>query len=49
MGSLAEGRTRADLAAALRAEIARLVQHGVRADELQRAKAQLISGQVLPA
>ena len=46
MGSPAEGRTRADLEAALRAEIARLVQQGVRADELQRAKAQLISGQV---
>ena len=46
MGSPAEGRTRADLEAALRAEIARLVLHGVRVDELQRAKAQLISGQV---
>ena len=46
MGSPAEGRTRADLEAALRAEIARLVKHGVGEDELRRARAQLISGQV---
>ncbi len=45
-GSPSEGRTAAELEAGLRAEIADVQQHGVAADELARAKAQLIAGQI---
>jgi zinc protease len=44
--SPSEGRTRAELEAGLRAEVARVQQQGVSADELTRAKAQLIAGQI---
>jgi zinc protease len=46
LGSPAAGRTRADLEAGLRAEVARLVRDGVGDDELARAKAQLVAGEV---
>ena len=45
-GAPSEGKTRADLEAGFRAEIARIAQEGVAADELARARAQLIAGQV---
>ena len=45
-GSPSEGRTRADLEAGFRAEIARVVKDGVSEEELARAKAQLVAGQV---
>ncbi|NJD26445.1 MAG: insulinase family protein [Betaproteobacteria bacterium] len=45
-GTPAEGRTVADLEAALRAEIARVAQDGVSEPELKRARAQLVAQQV---
>lgn len=45
-GSPSEGRTVAQLEAALRAEITRIQQDGVSEQELKRAKAQLVAGQV---
>ena len=45
-GSPSEGKTVADLEAALRAEITRIQQDGVSAAELKRTKAQLVAGQV---
>ncbi|MDR0440808.1 MAG: insulinase family protein [Candidatus Accumulibacter sp.] len=45
-GSPSAGRTRADLEAGFRAEIARLVRDGVNDDELARARAQLVAGEV---
>jgi zinc protease len=45
-GSPSEGRTVGDLEAALRAEIARVQKDGVSEQELKRAKAQLVAGQV---
>lgn len=45
-GSPSEGRTVAELEAALRAEIARIQQEGVSEAELKRTKAQLVAGQV---
>lgn len=44
--SPAEGRSVADVEAALRAEIARIQQDGVTPAELKRTKAQLVAGQV---
>jgi zinc protease len=44
-GSPSKGKTRADLEAGLRAEIARIVKDGVSEDELARVKAQLVAGQ----
>ena len=45
-GAPGQGKTRADLEAALRAEIARIAEDGVAPDELARARAQLVAGQV---
>lgn len=45
-GSPSEGRTVADLQAALRAEIGRVQKDGVSEAELKRAKAQLVAGQI---
>jgi len=45
-GSPSEGRTVAELEAALRAEIARIQQEGVSEAELKRTKAQLVASQV---
>lgn len=45
-GSPSEGKTVGDLEAALRAEITRVQKDGVSEQELKRAKAQLIAGQV---
>jgi zinc protease len=45
-GSPSEGKTVADLEAALRAEIERIQKDGVSEPELKRAKAQLVAGQV---
>ena len=45
-GSPSEGRSRTDLEAGFRAEIARIVKEGVSEEELARAKAQLVAGQV---
>lgn len=45
-GSPSEGRSVADLEAALRAEIARIQKDGVSEAELKRTKAQLVAGQV---
>jgi zinc protease len=45
-GTPAEGRTAADLEAALRAEIARIAHEGVSAEELERVRTQLIAAQV---
>jgi len=45
-GSPSAGRTRADLEAGLRAEIVRVARDGVSEEELARAKAQLVAGQV---
>ncbi len=45
-GTPSEGKTVADLEAALRTEIARVQREGVTEQELKRAKAQLLAGQV---
>lgn len=45
-GTPAEGRTVAELEAAVRAELARVQQEGVSEAELKRARAQLVAGQV---
>ncbi len=45
-GVPAEGKTVADLEAALRDQVRRLVEHGVSNDELQRVKAQVTAAQV---
>ncbi|MBU1363848.1 MAG: insulinase family protein [Gammaproteobacteria bacterium] len=45
-GTPSEGKTVGDLEAALRAEIARVQKDGISEQELKRAKAQLIAGQV---
>lgn len=45
-GSPSEGKTRAELEAGLRAELADVQRQGVAADELARAKAQLIASQI---
>lgn len=45
-GSPREGKTVADLEAAFSAEIARVVESGVTAEELARARTQLIAGQI---
>ncbi len=45
-GSPSEGKTVADLQAAIRAEIARVQKDGVSEPELKRAKAQLLAGEV---
>lgn len=45
-GTPSEGKTVADLEAALRAEIAHVQKDGVSEQELKRAKAQLLAGQV---
>jgi zinc protease len=45
-GSPSEGKTRADLEAGFRAEITRIVKDGVDADELARARAQLVASQI---
>ncbi|WP_291992566.1 pitrilysin family protein [Candidatus Accumulibacter sp. ACC003] len=45
-GSPSAGKTAAELEAGLRAEVADVQQHGVAADELTRAKAQLIAGEI---
>jgi zinc protease len=45
-GSPSEGRTVADLEAALRGEITRLQKDGVSEAELKRARAQLVAGQI---
>ena len=45
-GSLSEGRTRADLEAGFRAEIARIDKDGISEEELARAKAQLVASQI---
>ncbi|MDR0576023.1 MAG: insulinase family protein [Candidatus Accumulibacter sp.] len=45
-GSPSAGHTRAELEAGFRAEIARLVRDGVSEDELARARAQLVAGEV---
>ena len=45
-GTPAQGKTAAELEAALRAEIALIARDGVNADELARVKAQLIASQV---
>jgi zinc protease len=46
LGSPSEGKTRAQLEAGLRAEIAHVAREGVAADELARARAQLVAGQI---
>jgi zinc protease len=46
LGSPSEGKTRAELEAGLRAEIARIAREGVAADELARARAQLVASQI---
>lgn len=45
-GSPSAGRSRAELEAGFRAEIARIVESGVSEEELARARAQLVAGQV---
>ena len=45
-GTPSQGRSAAELEAGLRAELARLVQEGVTADELARVKAQVVASQV---
>ena len=45
-GSPSEGKTRAEFEAGMRAELARVQNDGVAADELARAKAQLIAAQI---
>lgn len=46
LGSPSEGKTRAELEAGLRGEIARIVKEGVTAEELTRARAQLVASQI---
>ena len=46
LGSPSEGKTRADLEAGFRGEIARIVKDGVTAEELTRARSQLVANQV---
>ena len=46
LGSPSEGKTRAELEAGFRAEIRRVAEEGVHAEELARARAQLIAGQI---
>ena len=46
LGSPSEGKTRAEMEKGLRAEIARIARDGVAADELSRARAQLVAGQI---
>ena len=46
VGSPSEGKTRAELEAGFRAEIERVVKDGVSAEELDRARAQLVAGQI---
>ena len=46
MGSPSEGRSVAELEAGLRAEIARVQNEGVTTEELSRAKAQLVAGEI---
>jgi zinc protease len=45
-GQPAEGRTVAELEAALRAEVKRVADEGITADELARIKTQVIAGEV---
>ena len=45
-GTPSQGRSAAELEAGLRAELARLVEGGVSAEELDRVKAQVVAGQV---
>ena len=45
-GSPSKGKTRAELEAGFRAELARIVKDGVAADELARARAQRVAGQI---
>lgn len=45
-GSPSEGRTRAELEAGLRAEIAEIQQKGIADDELARARTQVVAGQI---
>lgn len=45
-GTPSEGRTAADLEAALRAEVEKLVREGVTEEELARVKAQVVAGHV---
>ncbi|MEI7430674.1 MAG: pitrilysin family protein [Betaproteobacteria bacterium] len=45
-GSPSEGKTRAELETGFRAELDRLIKDGVAADELSRARAQLVAGQI---
>jgi zinc protease len=45
-GTPSAGRTRAELEAGLRAELARVAKDGVAGDELARARAQLVAGQI---
>ncbi|MFZ4538037.1 M16 family metallopeptidase [Propionivibrio sp.] len=45
-GSPSEGKTRADLEAGFRAEIARIVKEGISSEELSRAKAQLVASEI---
>ena len=45
-GTPSASRTRAELEAGLRAEIARVAKEGVAGDELARARAQLVAGQI---
>lgn len=46
VGTPAQGKTVADMEAGLRAEIARIQRDGVSAEELERAKAQLVASEV---
>lgn len=46
LGTPAEGHTLAEVEAGLKGEIARIQKEGVGADELARAKAQLVAGQI---
>jgi zinc protease len=45
-GTPSEGKTVAELEAALRAEVARIAKEGVGREELDRVKAQVVAGQV---
>ena len=46
LGSPSEGRTRAELEAGFRTEIARIITDGVAPEELARARAQLVANQI---
>ena len=46
LGSPSEGKTRAELESGFRGEIARIVKEGVTAEELTRARAQLVASQI---